>query len=68
MNSKFFIVTIGAWFIFMILAIINAGIRNNVYKPIVGDLAAHQISTIIFVVLISYSGLFGAAICKSGVE
>ena len=52
MNSKFFIVTIGAWFIFMILAIINAGIRNNVYKPIVGDLAAHQISTIIFVTLI----------------
>jgi len=49
---KIFIVTIGAWFIFMILAIINAGVRNNVYKPVVGDLAAHQISTIIFVTLI----------------
>ena len=52
MNSKTTIVTIGTWFIFMILAIINAGIRNEVYKPVVGDLVAHQISTIIFIILI----------------
>ncbi|MHA1192365.1 MAG: hypothetical protein ACTSP9_08720 [Promethearchaeota archaeon] len=36
----------------MILAIINAGIRNGVYKPLVGDLTAHQISTIIFIIII----------------
>jgi hypothetical protein len=36
----------------MILAIINAGIRNGVYKPLVGDLTAHQISTIIFMIII----------------
>jgi hypothetical protein len=36
----------------MILAIINAGLRNNVYKPIVGDKIAHQISTIILIIII----------------
>jgi hypothetical protein len=52
MDRKFIIVTIGTWFLFMILAIINAGIRNSVYKPVIGDLHAHQLSTIIFIVLI----------------
>lgn len=52
MKTKTIIVTIGTWLIFMILAIINAGIRNEVYRPVVGDLAAHQISTIIFIILI----------------
>jgi len=52
MDSKFVIVTIGVWFLFMVLAIINAGIRNEVYKPVVGDLAAHQISSIVFMAVI----------------
>ena len=52
MDTKFIMVTLGAWFIFVIVAIINGGIRNNVYKPIVGDLTAHQISTIIFIITI----------------
>ena len=52
MNIKFIGITIGLWFLFMVLAIINAGIRNSVYKPIVGDLAAHQISSIIFMIII----------------
>jgi len=52
MDSKFVIVTIGAWFLFMVLAIINAGIRNEVYKPVVGDLTAHQISSITFMTVI----------------
>lgn len=58
MNSKFYIVMIGAWFVFMIIAIINAGIRNDVYKPVVGDLIAHQISTIIFITLILLTTYF----------
>ena len=44
----------------MVIAIANAGIRNGVYKPIVGDLAAHQISSIIFIIVIvavTYSAL-----------
>ena len=36
----------------MVLAIINGTVRNKVYKPVVGDLTAHQISTAIFVTLI----------------
>jgi len=52
MEMKIITVTLGTWFLFMILAIINAGIRNGVYKPIVGDLTAHQISTLIFAIVI----------------
>ena len=52
LSQKALYITIGTWFLFMILAIINAGVRNGLYKPIVGDLAAHQISTVIFVILI----------------
>lgn len=52
MNRKFIIVMIGTWFLFMLLAIINAGIRNSVYTPAIGDLRAHQLSTIIFILLI----------------
>ena len=54
MDLKFYYVLFGTWFLFMILAIVNAGIRNGVYKPIVGDLLAHQISTVIFIVLILF--------------
>jgi len=52
MNPNFYIVVIGTWFLFMILAIINGAIRNKIYKPIVGDLTSHQISTIILIILI----------------
>ena len=52
MDTKFIMVTLGVWFIFVIVAIINGGIRNNVYKSYVGDLTAHQISTIIFIIAI----------------
>jgi hypothetical protein len=52
MISKFAALTIGTWFLFMILAIINAIVRNTVYKPIIGDLRAHQLSTIIFIIII----------------
>jgi hypothetical protein len=52
MYSRFLIITIGAWFLLMILAIINAGMRNEIYKPFVGELAAHQISTVIFIFII----------------
>lgn len=40
------------WFILVILAIINGSIRNFIYQPYAGELPAHQISTIIFCLLI----------------
>lgn len=52
MDRRFLLVLIGTWFLFMILAIINAGIRNGVYKPIIGDLRAHQLSTLTFIIMI----------------
>ncbi len=40
-----------AWFGMMMLAILNGTVRDFVYKPYVGDLAAHQISTVILLLL-----------------
>jgi hypothetical protein len=51
-DSTFFVVTVGGWFVFMVLAIINGVVRNTIYKPKVGDLRAHQISSVVFIVLI----------------
>jgi hypothetical protein len=45
-----------AWFGMMVLAIINGGFRDYTYKPYVGDLAAHQISTVVLIVL--FAGYF----------
>lgn len=45
-----------AWFGMMILAIINGGVRDFVYKSHVGDLSAHQISTVMLIVL--FAGYF----------
>ena len=52
MEKKYLIVLIGTWLLFIVLAIINAAIRNLGYKPIIGDLRAHQLGTIIFMILI----------------
>ena len=52
LDNYFFVVTFGMWLVFVVIAIINAAVRNKVYKPVVGDLVAHQISTVIFVSLI----------------
>lgn len=46
MFNSLFIRTILTWFIFIPIAILNAGLREKFYRPKVGDLIAHQISTI----------------------
>lgn len=38
-----------AWFPIVLIAIANGALREMVYKPYAGDLAAHQISTITFI-------------------
>jgi hypothetical protein len=45
-----------AWSGMMILAIVNGGVRDLVYQPHVGDLLAHQISTVLLIVL--FAGYF----------
>jgi hypothetical protein len=42
-----------AWFGLMILAILNGGFRDAVYSSLVGEHTAHQISTVIFLLLIT---------------
>ena len=52
MQFQFYVITVGTWFVFMVLAIVNAVVRNSVYRPVVGELVAHQISTVVFIGLI----------------
>lgn len=47
MLQSFIIKSIITWFMFIPIAITNGIIREKFYKPVVGDLAAHQISTVI---------------------
>jgi hypothetical protein len=42
-----------AWFGMMVLAIVNGGIRDYAYKPYVGTLVAHQISTLTLIILMT---------------
>jgi len=42
-----------AWFGMMIIAILNGAIRDGLYKSRVGDLAAHQISTVILLCILA---------------
>jgi hypothetical protein len=42
-----------AWFPIVILAVMNGAIRDLAYKPFVGDLAAHQISTVTLIILLT---------------
>lgn len=37
------------WFLFIPIAVLNGIVRDLLYKPIVGDVTAHQISTLIAV-------------------
>ena len=39
------------WFVLVVVAIINGTIRNEVYKGSLGDLHAHQLSTLTGVIL-----------------
>ena len=39
------------WFLLAVLATVNGIARNALYKPIVGDLLAHQISTVILIIV-----------------
>jgi hypothetical protein len=44
-----------SWFGLLFLAIVNGALRDGIYKPIVGDLASHQISVLTGIALF---GLF----------
>jgi len=52
MTNKTLLYALLVWFILGILAIVNGVIRNTYYTLAVGGLAAHQISTAIFVAVV----------------
>lgn len=45
MESKFIGIAIGTWFLFMILAIMNAIFREGIFTSFLDELRAHQLST-----------------------
>lgn len=45
METKFIIVTLGTWLLFMFLAIGNAILREGIYSSFLDELRAHQLST-----------------------
>ncbi len=48
-----------AWFVLMVLAIINGILRNSYYGKFFSELLAHQISTVIFcIVILVFSFVF----------
>lgn len=49
MLTKYFL----AWFGMMLLAILNGVLRDLLYKPQLGELAAHQISTLLLLLLLA---------------
>lgn len=52
MEKRFLHEVVLVWLLLALLATANGVVRNAVYKPVVGDLAAHQISTLIFVAVV----------------
>lgn len=59
MKRYLFIVKIFVvWFLFTPIAIINGTVRNYVYQSLIGELAAHQLSTLIGVILFFFLVFF----------
>lgn len=56
------------WFLFIPIAILNGIAREFMYKPVVGDLVAHQISTVIACIaffLLAYSLIKNKAVSET---
>lgn len=58
MNKKIIFKILGLWLLLAIIATANGMARNAIYKPIFGDLLAHQISTLILIIIIFLFSFF----------
>ncbi len=58
MDKKIVFKILGVWFLLAIIATTNGIARNAIYKPIFGDLLAHQISTLILIIIIFLFSFF----------
>lgn len=57
MDIKFIVITVGTWFLFIVLAIVNAGLRERVFSEFFDELRSHQLSTftlMIFLFVVTY--------------
>lgn len=45
-------ITLGTWFLFMVLAIVNAGLREGFYNSFLDELRSHQLSTFTLMLII----------------
>ncbi|MDG6219238.1 MAG: hypothetical protein QCI00_07335 [Candidatus Thermoplasmatota archaeon] len=57
MDIKFIVITIGTWFLFIVLAIVNAGLRERVFTEFFDELRSHQLSTftlMVFIFVVTY--------------
>jgi hypothetical protein len=69
MQKSIYLYSIGAWIMLVILAIINGIIRNSFYSRQLGELLAHQVSTIVFcVTIMAFSYLFFKYLCVTGTK
>ncbi len=57
LEAEVFLYSVGIWLLLLVLAIVNAGIREAFYKPKLGDNLGHAISSIIaigYTLIITY--------------
>lgn len=65
MNLKLLLYGLGVWCVLLVLAILNAGLREKVYARRMKELSAHQLGSgvfiaVIFIVTWAFLGLTGA--------
>jgi hypothetical protein len=52
MHPRLYIYAVGVWLVLTVLAILNGTLRNYTYSRVVGEQAAHVLSSLIFVAVI----------------
>ena len=52
MNYLFLVSALAVWFILIPLAILNAGLREKIYKKFLNELYSHQLSSLVFIIVI----------------
>lgn len=52
MIPEIYLSALGIWFVFLVVAIINAWVRERFFFKKLGDLRSHQLSSILFIIAI----------------
>lgn len=65
MNLAVILSSIFFWFLLLVVAILNAGFRTKILQEKLGDLRAHQVASLTFIVLIMTISVIYAALMIS---